>query len=234
MLDLRYVAIAVTPILVFVACATPPDVVYGEAGDGSVADPPEGGIVPPPDATIDGSGSDDGGVSGTDTGTDSSSHDDGGATDAALDVTVEPDAGDDGGDDAGPLACDGGTVSACSACPGAPLRCKQTCVSSCDQCGPKFLACIHCNGQNQITRQVCMAVPANGQLACTGNLCGCDASSECPTSPGASILCAVEPTSQSDRCLTCGAPGTADAPCPLLDGGTGICHVEAGTIPTCD
>ena len=228
---LRNFAFAASPLFVvaFVACATPPDVVYGEAtGDGSTADPPEGGSLGPQDATVDGAPASDAGAAPGDSGIDAGNTDTDSASDAPLDA--DPYAPDD----AGPLACDGGNVSACAACPGAPLRCKQSCVSSCDECGPRFLACIHCNGQDQITREVCLPVPANGQLACAGNLCGCDASTQCPTSPGASVLCAIEPTTQADRCLTCGSPGTENAPCPLADGGTGICHIEAGTLPACE
>jgi hypothetical protein len=221
--------------LVFVAgCAQLPSVTFTTAGDDA------GSHVPPStayDATIPSTdsggavkGSDAGGNMGEDSGEDTSE-------DAGFDSEVYIDPTDDGGD-AGPVMCGSTLVASCAQCSSAPLRCtkkgeRDVCVADCSSCAENWFPCIHCGGAGDSSpRGTCVAVGANGQVACTSvNLCACTTAASCPVIEGGAETCDL--VSGKMRCLTCGSPSTNGASCETDDGGTGTCQIEAGSLPTC-
>jgi hypothetical protein len=192
------------------ACAGLPDVSF--VGDGV-----EAGI----DATkipLVESGAGDTGMSDDANGDDDAGDDDGGAVDAAI-------------------MCGDASVAGCAFCPGAPLACKKgsrnDCVAECDDCAAGWLPCWKCPA-GDAPRGTCSAVNGNGNLNCpAGNLCACDAATDCPESPGSAQVCGtVDGSAKMNKCFTCGQALTNGEACALADGGSGTCNAGTST-PTC-
>jgi hypothetical protein len=154
--------------------------------------------------------------------------------DASEDAGLPVDDEDGAMPEAG-IACGDASVSGCQQCPGAPLRCKKgsadECVADCTSCSATWLPCWHCPGGGA-PRGVCLAVGANGELACgAGSACGCDAAADCPGSGGGAQVCLVDASAKGGRCATCGQASTNGDPC-MDNGGAGTCAAGTST-PTC-
>jgi hypothetical protein len=198
-------------------CAPLPALTFVSGGD-------DGGAHPSYDATIP--GADAGGP-----GEDADAEDD-----ASLPGDLNP--SDDAGPDAPPtIACGSTFVTTCALCPGAPLRCKKgtrdQCIDDCASCAASSYPCIHCSPPDAAPHGNCVAVGANGQVACTTtSLCACNSASDCPQLGGASETCDL--VGGHLRCLTCGSPATDDAGCVSAGGSAGVCQIGDGSAPKCE